>query len=133
MKNKFKIIKIDWLDKETMEASVTFFANNKEYQFFSHPCHFKEGYIDSIELSGLIFDDIKIQILEDKIVNCFLETKDSDNWAYNGIGEVTSLSPLIIDFNGIQIDFEDEIEKEKLSIGMHIELEIGRLDGSKLP
>lgn len=125
MKNKFRITNIEWIDKDTKEASVTFYFNGNTYSFFSHPCDFKIGGNESMELSALVFGNPKSRIIYDKNVNCFLKVKNNDDWSYHGIGKIISLSPLLIDFDGIVIDLEDEVNSSDLSVGLYLELDIG--------
>lgn len=129
MKNKFMITKITWLDEDVKEASVTFTKNGNSYTFFSYPCDFKEGQESTVELSALIFDNKKTQIIWDKKVSCYLSVTNMETWSYHGIGKIISKSPILIDFDGIIIDFEDEIHDTNLSVGSYIELDIGRMDG----
>lgn len=132
MKNNFLITKIDWLDEDIKEASVTFTFNGNKYSFFSHPCDFVLGKKKTIELTGLVFNDAKPRIICDENVDCFLSETNNDTWSYRGIGKIVSISPLLIDFNGIVVDLDDEITDIDLSVGNYLEVDIGRLDGTSI-
>jgi hypothetical protein len=132
MKKKYQITKIDWIDKDIKEANVTFTFNGYTYTFFSHPCDFEVGEKETLELSGLVFNDLKPRIIRDENIDCFLSATNRDTWSYRGIGKVISLSPLLIDFNGIIVDLDDEISDTDLAVGNYIEVDIGRLDGTSI-
>jgi len=106
-------------------------VNGDTYSCFSHPCDFMEGEKEEIELSALLFDDSQPQLVEDSNSKCFLIQSSENNWSYEGVGKVIALNPLILDFNGLAIDLDGEIENLKLDKGDFVKLTIGRLDGSQ--
>jgi hypothetical protein len=131
VQNEFDIVRIEWLDEEIKEASVSFDVNGNIYTCFSYVCDFNEGGKQSMELSALVFDENKPPIVKTDKVVCHLTQKGEDLWSYQGVGKVISLSPLLVDFDGIVVDFDDEIETDKLILNCFVELNIGRLDGAR--
>ncbi len=82
-KYNMKIIKIDWLDEEALEASIVISDGTRTINAFSHPLEFKLFETINVPLNVLIVENVKI--VDDAV---FLLEEQTDLWDYHIVGKV---------------------------------------------
>ena len=125
---KVKIEKVDWhLSEEIKEGTVTFSVNGTEYNAFSQDTDFPvDDYADVIfsHIAGgpnsweKIFS--KNEQKEKKLIS-------TNEWSYEGYGEIISINPIKADFGDIVLELGEWSNDERI-IGEFIYWEISRLD-----
>lgn len=122
------IEKIEWIDKEALEAEVMFFIKDKAFLAFSSPCYFVVNQKVDVCLS-FIQDDIPILIFfeENKTEQKNIIQSKTTPTRYYCYGQIKSIHPVVIDCGIISFEYEDFINDPKV-IGAFVYFVIARLD-----
>ena len=123
-----KIEKTDWfLSEELQEGTVTFSVNGREYQAFSQDADYPVGAFVDVLFSHLAAEPDSWEEIfsgnrgkEKKLVR-------TDNWSYEGYGEIVSIDPIRADFGGILLELGEWSHDERI-IGEFIHWRIACLE-----
>ncbi len=125
---KVYIKKIDWIDKEGLEAEILFEINGQHLWAFCHPCHFIENREEIV-----FFDFIENEISETEFwynnknnIKKIVPIED-DKWSYFCYGEVEQINPVMINCGTITFSLGNWINDKNI-INNYVYFVISRLD-----
>lgn len=122
------ILRVDWLDRDALEAEVLLGINERELWAFCHPCNFVEGKFTIVELS-VIEDAISEEMFWGNNGNEKKElvASESDRLRYYCYGQVISIHPVIVDCGDTELCLGDWLRDQSV-VGAYVYFVIGRLD-----
>ncbi|WP_276497552.1 hypothetical protein [Pontibacter litorisediminis] len=130
---KVEVLQIDWfLGKEPAEGTVTVKAKDGcPISAFTYGEEFIKGEVINVEFDS-INEDLDWNILfgenkneEKKLV------KSTNDWEYEGYGQIKSIEPVVIDFGDIELETGNWTSDKKV-VGEFIYWKINRLDIIKI-
>ena len=127
-----EIKRINWLDKDGLEAEVLFEVQGENFWAFCQPCDFIEG---ETAVANLGF--IEEQILEASFWGENKEHKKemipstTDRWSYYCYGQIKNIHPAVVDCGTFNFSFGDWLNDER-TIGCYVYFVIARLDIGKI-
>ncbi len=125
---KVKIENIDWfLSEELKEGTVTFSIRGTEYKAFSQGFEFPVGDFMDVVFSHIAAGPGSWEELFSKNGKRERKLVPTDEWSYEGYGEIVSIEPIQADFGGIVLELGEWSHDERI-IGEFIYWKISRLD-----
>lgn len=125
---KVYIKKINWIDKEALEAEVLFEINGQNLWAFCHPCHFIENQEEKV-----FFDFIEHEIPETEFWNNNennikkMAPMEDNKWSYFCYGQIEQINPVKVNCGSITLSFGNWIN-DKSIINSYVYFVISRLD-----
>ena len=125
---KVKIKKIDWLDKEGLEAEILFEMKEQYLWAFCHPCDFIENEEEIVS-----FDFIENEISENEFWNKNsnnikkIVPMEYDKWSYSCYGQIEQINPIMVNCGPITFSFGNWINDINI-INNYVYFVISRLD-----
>ena len=123
---KVKIQKVGWIAPEIREGTVTFSASDTSYQAFSCGPMWEVGAIIDVEFHHLEGQTAWHERFSNNAERkkCLIQT---DQWSYDGFGQIVSIRPVIADFGALSLALGDWTHDERV-VGEYIFWRIARLD-----
>jgi hypothetical protein len=125
------IRKVDWIDRDGLEADILFEISGKVLWAFCQPCDFEESEIATVSFSFLEKDLPEVSFWkENKYNKKEIVSFENIRGYYNCYGQIIDIQPVIIDC-GIIIFFNGNWINDKEAIGKYVYFTISRLDVSR--
>ncbi len=127
MANDILIRNINWLDKEALEAEVSFELEGKHFWAFCHPCDMKEGEKANAKFSAIVENvSSEVFLSENKMRRRDMVPSENKRLRYYCYGNILSIHPVVVDC-GVSLSIGDFLNDEQI-VGSFVYFVAARLD-----